>query len=187
MRSRLALSTALVLVGLIPMAPVSAQRGGGGFGGGRAAGGLDMSIAPRLVDLEGPFAFDSVQALLALESAQKTKLDEARDAHLAKTKALRDSAATIAVTAGYTSPVPGVVAVPGLQKEKAIKEYAKLIARLHKLDSDYYLKTVQPVLNKGQWVSYKAWVQEKSVQGRGRGGPGGGGFGGRGGGEYGGY
>ncbi len=185
MRSRLALSAALILAALIPLDQASAQGGGGFGGGGRNPGGLDQSIAPRYVDITGPYAFDSVETLLALESAQKTKLDAIRDAHLAKTKGLRDSAAAIAVAAGYTSPVPGVTAMPGIPKEKAVKEYTKLIDKLHKLDSDFYLKTVQPVLNKGQWVSYKTWVQEKSVQGRGRGGVGG--FGGRSGGDYGGY
>jgi hypothetical protein len=190
MRSRFAFSAAaLILAALIPTSQASAQRdggGGGGFGGGRNPGGLDMAIAPRFVDLKGPFAFDSVQALLALETAQKAKLDQIRTDHLAKTQALRDSAGSLAVTAGYTSPVPGVTPVAGLAKDKAQKDYAKVIAKLHKVDSDFYLKTVKPVMNAGQWTSYKSWVQEKSVQ-RGRGGMGGmgGGMGGmRGGGDY---
>ena len=92
MRFRLPFSAAVLLAALIPASNASAQDFGGfgGRGGGRNAGGLDMSLAPFYSDLTGPFAFDSVQVLLSLEAAQRAKLDKIRVDHIAKTQALME-------------------------------------------------------------------------------------------------
>lgn len=175
MRSRFAFSAAFLLAALIPATSASAQDMGGfgGRGGGRNPGGLDMSLSPFYSDLAGPFAFDSVQVLLSLEVAQRTKLDQVRADHVAKTQALRDSVGRLAVAAGYTTPVPEPKPAGTVDKAKAIKEYTKLLERLRKIDSDYYLKTVKPVMNPSQWASYKEWVQVKGSQRGNRGGMGG--------------
>ncbi len=175
MRSRFAFSAALLLAALIPASYASAQDMGGfgGRGGGRNPGGLDMSLAPCFSDLSGPFAFDSVQVLLSLEAAQRAKLDQIRADHVAKTSALRDSVGRLAVAAGYTAPIPVAKPEGTVDKAKALKEYTKLLERLRKIDSDYYLKSVKPVMNPSQWVSYKEWVQVKGSQRGNRGGMGG--------------
>lgn len=175
MRLRIAFSAALLLAALIPARHASAQDMGGfgGRGGGRNPGGLDMSLAPFYSDLTGPFAFDSVQVLLSLEAAQRAKLDQIRADHVAKTQALRDTVGRLAVAAGYTTPIPEPKPAGTVDKAKAIKEYTKLLDRLRKIDSDYYLKTVKPILNTSQWLSYKTWVQDKGSQRGNRGGMGG--------------
>ena len=174
MRSRLAFGAALLVAALIPSGYASAQDVGfGGRGGGRNPGGLDMSLAPFYSDLTGPFAFDSVQVLLSLEAAQRAKLDQIRADHLAKTQALRDSVGRLAVAAGYTAPIPVAKPEGTIDKAKALKDYTKHLDRLRKIDSDYYLKNVKPVMNADQWVSYKEWVQVKGSQRGGRGGMGG--------------
>ena len=138
--------------------------GFGGRGGGRNPGGLDMGLAPFYSDLTGPYAFDSVQVLLSLEAAQRAKLDQIRADHVAKTQVLRDSVGRLAVAAGYTTPIPEPKPAGTVDKAKAIKEYTKLLDKLRKIDSDFYLKSVKPVMNPSQWVSYKEWVQVKGSQ-----------------------
>ncbi len=186
MRFRSAFSAAIVLAALIPLRNASAQDFGfGGRGGGRNPGGLDMSLAPFYSDLTGPFAFDSVQVLLSLEAAQRAKLDKIRADHIARTQTLRDSIGRLAVAAGYTTPIPEAKPDGTVDKAKALKDYTKHLERLRKIDSDYYLKTVKPVMNSTQWTSYKEWVQMKGSQRGNRGGMGGmGGMGMRGGGGF---
>ncbi len=173
MRSRFAFSATLLLAALIPATYASAQDMGGfggRGGGGRNPSGLDMSLAPFYSDLTGPFAFDSVQMLLSLEAAQRAKLDQIRADHVAKTQSLRDSVGRLAVAAGYTTPIPEPKPAGTVDKTKAIKEYTKLLERLRKIDSDYYLKSVKPAMNPSQWASYKEWVQVKGSQRGNRGG-----------------
>ncbi len=168
MRSRVAFSAAtLLLAALIPASYATAQDiggFGGRGGGGRNAGGLDMSLAPFYSDLTGPFAFDSVQVLLSLEESQRAKLDQIRADHLAKTQPLRDSIGRLAVVGGLYRPDPGGQARrDGRQGEgaqglhQASRKAAQDRQRLLPQDGQ---AGPQP----GQWVSYKEWVQMKWLQ-----------------------